>query len=751
MKILASGIAVLISGALLPITVGAQTAVAEQELQEVVVTAERVASKAQDTPIAMSIYSAEDLTDKGLVDIGSLAKFDPSLHFTGTSESYITLRGITSTDTTESGDPAVPVAFDDFYTNRPLSHFGTLYDMERVEVLRGPQGTLFGRNAVGGVINAYTAKPKNSFEANGSVELGNYNALNMSGMFNTPLGDTVSLRAAFATVSHDGYRVLEPVGLKGDDADMKSARVQLAWAPNDKFKVSLLYQSTRIGGVGPVGEQLNYTYFTANGIGTGSPICVLSGCAPDHVTPAGALDDPSVLHSNIGNTLNIRNNTARLRMEYLFANGLSLSYLGGYDDLDWLTNVEVSRRDLPLSGRTPAGLSGPDWFRQHERPKTWNHELRVVSATDKALSWQAGAFYFKESSKLLSERIDKPFSTTENRWLKFDYPKLEAESKAVYGHVSYRATDQIRITAGLRNTKDTKSRFGRVIIFNNPAAVVVPAGKLDNSQTTYHVGVDWKLNDDTLIYVKTDKGYKSGGYTNTAQYGPEILLAYEAGFKTTFNKRIQLNAAAFSNDYKDQQIALLGANVALGTQIFNAGKSKIDGLEVDLTALVGSSSEVGLHGTFINGKYKDFVLTNGSNTCPRNVVPNTAPACNIQLAGNKPIQTPDVSLSANLDHTFHGFAGGALTASLDARYNGEAFFSPFNYASSKIKAYTLLDFALKYVPEVGNWEANAYVRNLTDESYFTDFGEQQVSGIETYNYSYSPPRTIGVRFNYRWK
>jgi iron complex outermembrane receptor protein len=749
--------------ALLPQLAAAQVA---GELLEVLVTAQRTESKAQDTPIAMSVYSQEELSDAGIKNIGDLAKSDPSLRITGTYTTNISIRGITGTNNNETGDSTVPVAFDDFYTNRPLTQFGGLYDIERVEVLRGPQGTLFGRNVVGGLLNVYTAKPKDHFEANSSFELGNYNAQNIAVMLNLPLTDVVWMRAAATSTSHSGYRNLYPIATRGDDADSKSARIQLGFHPTEAFDANLLFQWTNVGGTGPGLRQIDYTYYGADGVTTGSPVCVLAGCEPDHVMPSNALSNPDRIQSVAPNYLQLRDLTWRFKMNYQFGNAMTLSYLGGFDNLDWLNPVEVSRRDGTHTNREGTGptiaaygpLYGPDVFSQHQTPKTWNHELRLVGDPNARLTWQAGLFYFRERNWNLSQRLNSPYTNQSFAWLQFIYPDIRSDSKAAYAHIIYKLTDTLKASVGARYTHDYKSRLGTANTYR-PNGTILTAGpsfgQFKYGQYTWHGGLDWKPNADTLVYLKADKGYKAGGYTNIDQFKPEILLAYELGMKTTFNDRVQLNLAAFNNDYKDQQISTLGANTAQGAVIKNAGRSQIYGLEADVTALLGMNSEVGLHGTYAHGEYKDFSLTNAFGTCPfvdaQHLIAHTRPVCNVQLAGNVTIQTPKISISGSAKHTFVLPSGASLTPSVDARYFTKAYFAPQMFDSSRIDPYTIWDLDAKYMPAEGNWDLTLFVRNVANKTYLTDWSEQQTSGIETYNYGFSPPRTFGGRISYRWK
>src|SRR5580698_1634239 len=225
-------------------------AAASDALQEIVVTAQHKEENVQSTPIAMSVYTSDAVRENNIVDMASLSTFAPDVNFsTSEGSPIITIRGISSLDVTENGDPAVAVNTDGFYVNRPYGLDATIYDVDRIEVLRGPQGTLNGRNAIGGAVNIVTAQPTDTFAAYASISYGNHNALSTQGMVNLPISDTVQLRAAFLTVSHDGYRNNSPQP-DADDADDKSGRVDLAFEPFENFRGLVTVQFTNEGGEG---------------------------------------------------------------------------------------------------------------------------------------------------------------------------------------------------------------------------------------------------------------------------------------------------------------------------------------------------------------------------------------------------------------------------------------------------------------------------------------------------------------------
>jgi outer membrane receptor protein involved in Fe transport len=217
----------------------AATADPSQTLSDVIVTAERREASAQRTPIAMSVLSPDTLQRNGVSALSDLARIAPSVNFSFVrSNAVITIRGVSSRDTTEIGDPAVATSIDGFFYQRTIGLNDSVFDLERVEVLRGPQGTLYGRNATGGAINFITAKPKPEFGASVRGGFGNYNSINTEGMVNVPVTNWLAIRASFATRSHDGYRNNAP-GPNGDDAAAKAARIHLLFTPTDRLRVLL--------------------------------------------------------------------------------------------------------------------------------------------------------------------------------------------------------------------------------------------------------------------------------------------------------------------------------------------------------------------------------------------------------------------------------------------------------------------------------------------------------------------------------
>lgn len=397
------------------------------ELLTVVVTAEKKVNSEQKTPVAMSVYSREQLQSAGITDLRSLGALAPDVQFGGASRPVLTMRAISSRDGTEIGDPAVVVATDGTYNNRSYALNASLYDIDRVEILRGPQGTLYGRNANGGLINIVTNKPTDRLEGEASVDVGNYDALRLNAVMNIPLGEAVRMRVAATTMYHKGY--LDNGPASGDDEDTRSVRVSLAFQPGRDFHGLVTVQQTTRSGVGPGYRNLPYAY---NADGT------VSHQMPAFPANPRAFDVPTPQYLKLDDKL------ARWNFSYDLP-AAQISYIGGYDSIAYQGAADSS-----------ASPGKPDSFVQNEYPKTQNHELRIAARGDTRWTWQAGLYYFQEKSSLYSYEA-VPFG--HGRYLPvfaFQYDVVSG-SRAIYGQASYKLSDTLSVTGGVRHTRDEKS------------------------------------------------------------------------------------------------------------------------------------------------------------------------------------------------------------------------------------------------------------------------------------------------------
>jgi iron complex outermembrane receptor protein len=692
----------------------------EDVLQQIVVTAEKKESTAQTTPISMTVYSNQALSDAGVVNMETLAYHDPELNFTSEGGlPILTLRGVASYDTSEIGDPAVAVDTDGFFVNRPYSLNSTFYDLDRVEVLHGPQGTLYGRNAIGGVVNVITAKPTTRFEGSGSLELGNYGTQNVDGMLNIPVSDVLQVRAAFSSKYHDGYRDNPPQLDRGDDENSRSARVTVAFSPLEDFKGLVTYQTLRVGGVGQVEKLFPFVYQA-------------DGVDPVHQMPV--IGDSHTFYLGAPYYRRLEDNVARWNFTYSgLPDRIQVTYLGGHDDMEYhaATNNTV-------------GVGQPQQFVENEWPKTQNHELRFASADDGRLTWQVGAFYFRELSRLDSygqADVGAPAWLIQGEYYE---PLIQTQSRALYGQASYKIADAWKITAGARYTSDDKTRYGTVYNENretNPTDSSSLYGHARSTKATWHAGVEWTPTPSNLEYLKVDTGYKAGGFAALGPYGPETVTSYEVGSKNRFwNDTVEANLAVFDEEYKDQQVqqAIPGTTES---SVQNAGRSRIYGAELQLTALVPYAGKFDLSTSYLHARFVDFQAINATGTA------------NEQLAGNALPQAPNWSIGAGLEHHWTipavgVLAAGQLTGRVETKYQTTQYFSFFNYGSTRQGPYAISNASLQYGPDHGNWDFQVYVRNIANRVAFNEAIEDY--NALAYTYSFLPPRTAGARIEARF-
>lgn len=685
-----------------------------EQLQTVVVTAEKKVSSEQKTAISMSVYDAESLATQGISDLRSLSTLAPGLGFSEAGSGAIpilTVRGISSRDTTEIGDPAVSVNFDGTYTNRPYALTSTLYDLERVEFLRGPQGTLYGRNATGGALNIITAAPTKVFGGHGSVEIGNYRTLNVEGALNIPLSDTVQMRAAVSERQHDGYLHNAAVQ-NGNDENSRSGRLSFAFQPVTGLNAGVTVETTSSRGVGPQPLMVPFqTDANGNVLHTGVALPADPRNFP-LLSPAELRMDQDLMRWHVSYALPL----------------VDLSYIGGYSKIDF------HRADMQSSA---AALQS---FVINDHPKTWNHELRVSGKPGGALEWQAGYYHFNEDASLYSYEVAPGDAGTLNRHITFDYT-TGAKSDAVYGQATYSLLPNLRISAGLRHTKDEKTRDG-TIFFNDRTTPPISYFALPSSasgswsKTNYHFGVDWDLQKNLMLYAKVDSGYKAGGFTDLAPYGPENVRGVEVGSKGRFlNQRLQANVAAFYYDYSGQQVSQITArpNGTQGVLVQNAGKTKIYGAEAELVALAGDAGRFNATLQYLNARFKDFVVANGN--------------ANVQLAGNRPPQSPTWSGAVGWEKNW-ALGRGSVVSRLDVKAQSSQNFTFWNYDTDRQKAYAWANASLAYEPEDGKWRLQLWVRNLTDRTVLTSADDSQFAGA--YRYNFAAPRTFGVKLSTQW-
>lgn len=702
-----------------------------QQVEEVVVTATRDKTSAQRTPVALNVYSGQALEQQDIHNVLALQSIDPSLNITlATGTPYIALRGVESTNTTEVGNPAVSVARDGFFTNRTFSLANAFFDLDRVEVLKGPQGTLFGRNSTGGLVDIISATPKlGSFGGYGVVEAGNYNLENVEAALNLPVGDTLAVRLSGFERSRDGYREVTGVNIRGDDDESSAGRAQLLWRPNNAFDALLSYEYDRVGGYGDVPA-------------LGSIGAVYSGSSKSY-------SGYEVTHTHVTDAL------VRWVLNYHdLPYGMTLTYSGGND----LTNFYHVGDD---SGYNPSGAFTLATFGGGEHVTTVNHEIRLATPTDRRFTFQGGAFYFWEhNAPLVVGETVRGGPYTGQSLVAFD-TQVKTLSRALFGQAGYALLPNLRLSVGARYTWDSVVRTGSEVLNCEvagippflygllgctgapPSIVTVEHGRQAEQKATYHLGLDWNITDRSMAYVKYDTGYKPGGFDSdpsnlNLSYGPEIVKSFELGTKNVFfQRRLTLNADVFDMSWNGYQATAPTSLLSSGSGIVNIGSAESYGAEVQLIAQLDPQTRLDANATFLHGRF-------GSN------LPGvSAPSGNgtVDISGNKLPNAPSTVITAGLQHDFAVWAG-RLTARVDGKYSSAFFYDMFNLQDTRSPEYATGNASLSFTRPGSPWRVEAFVRNFTDATVFAHITRFYLTDDE--QYEFQPPRTEGVQVTYKF-
>lgn len=720
----------------------AMTGAAHAQLPEVTVTAQRTPSPESRTPVAMSVLSAEQLTNAGVDQPGALSTRLPNVELDNAADGLrITIRGVSNADTTEKGDPSAAFMLDGIYIARPQIQNLSFYDLERVEVLRGPQGTLYGRNTTAGVVNVISKAPADHFEAALGTEIGNYGSRKASAMLNLPVNDALALRAALAYNQHDSYlnngqHTPYHLGLDRDDLSARlSARIKLG----DAATLLLRYEHSKV-------DDNNDSFVPDtnfyHGVASGNPVWygdstrdrLTNGFTPPNSPPEQGYSHKTA--SGVGADLSWNLGAA------------SVYYLGSHRsyDHDALSNFYYRVAPTFALGVHQA-FSGA--YAQN------SHELRIATNGDAPLSAQAGLYYFREqSSQLYSFRDLDAIGLTP--YYVFPHDPTIATSKAVFGQATYRVANALRLTAGARYTDDQKSRVGSTNfqqggVFNPQTDFkLLNAANLGTHQTTWRLGADYDLAPSTLLYGAVATGYKAGGFNdgclagatqaglacpsalavpaNTLFYQPETLRSYEAGLKTRFwANRASLNLSAFHYDYKNLQLS--GVAIVQGVPRFvtgNAGVASVQGLEAEGRINATPQDSVNYALALLDAHYVSY-----------------SPDGVHSWAGNKLDRSPGGTLTLGYEHRFH-LADGDLHAGLASRRSGAYIIAvPTQLLQYRIPSRTESDATLRYRPQRAAWSVMARVKNF----------ENKVHPISIDSFGMvvpSDPRTIDMRIDYRF-
>lgn len=704
----------------------------KSKLEEIIVTASKRAELLSKTPLAVSALTPDQLKDTGVVSLANLTSVAPNVEMRTiafNNSVAVTIRGVTNADFNHSGDPAVATYVDGIYIGRTQGLMGDLFDLERVEILRGPQGTLYGRNATGGNLNVITAEPKNAFDASADVSYGSYQDVQIQGMVNVPLTETLAVRGAFMLHQNDGY--YDTKGTTSDNygkADDFAARLTALWTPGDNFKWRLSVDKL---------------------VSEGTPgLDIVTGTNGEPVDGLPIFDRPVPSFPNPAN--DIDNLLIRSRMDFQLNEAFSLAYIAGYQRLIYHALAGSSAGQFDSS--------------RNDSATSRSHELNLSYEAGR-LKNILGANYFDMDAPVSQ---DHHFYFTGGGGTNYgNHDLVLTEAWGVFDQATYSITDRWRLTGGVRYSSEKKFIDGLALSFCpvalygvQPFAVlhqtvetarttgVVPPGcgfikqgptSDEWSNVSWKAGVESDLTDDILTYLTVTTGFKSGGVNAgliSNAYLPEEVINYELGVKSRlFDEEVDLNVNLFYEDYTDIQVSQLNAS---GTaQITtNAAAATIYGVELEWRWKATQNDNLSGFLNYLNASYDEY----------KNAVDQQFSTVYADISGNDLPFAPRFSARLQYSHDFELPNGGTLTPMISGYYQTKMYLREFNFAVDHVGDHAKVDAGVKYVDSAGRWTAAAYANNVTDEVIRSG---SYTLGAEYYS-NYDLPRTFGVRFSYRY-
>lgn len=705
-----------------------QVDASDDGVQDIIVTAQRREENLQRSSLAIDVVSADELTRAGVTDARDLNRVAPSVQI-GQSGSFtqVFVRGVGSSSANQFGDPSVTFNQDGVVIDRPNMIGPLFYDIARVEVLKGPQGTLYGRNATGGAINVITQAPTRNFGGFASAQYGDYNNYILTGAVNVPAGDTLAFRASSQVQGRDSYlKGGFPVGSKYRDTKSQAARLQALWRPTEAISLRLIGEASHDSGPGDNFVLLNPNEPNSDPwLGAANPVAnaVITAAAPAQIL--------------------LRSDDDRLDKD-LWSVGAELNWDFGFATL----TVIPSYRDMTLHS---VSYDGGLRLQYDEKSKQTTVEARLAHDGEK-LKWLLGAFYFDNDRDVFNFIDSNPISQRSRQV----FPNIGSESYALFADGTFSVTDTLRVLGGIRYTHERKTVQGvRTDLDANPTNNFVLNNDRTFNEVTWRGGVEFDLAPQSMAYGTVSTGFKSGGFYTAVSPGnefePEHLTAYTVGIRNRFlDNKLQFNVEGFYWDYKDNQQSAIGfdgfGNIAFVTR--NAGNATLYGASADIIARVTTADTISLNAEYNHTKFDRFtyqvpsffnVATTGCSVGPVATGRRTVDCSGFPLP-----RAPEFSARGNYAHVFTFDGGASVTFNATGNYQSSKYLTIDYLRSGHVGNTFSADLDLTYRPAGDRFSLSAFVRNVTDEAVYTG-GSQHQQIANVFYANINPPRTYGVR------
>lgn len=712
-------------------------------LEEVIVTAQKREQNMQDVPVAVTAFSADDLNNAGVQDVTEVQKSAPNVTMQVSRGTNTTLtayvRGIGQADPLWGFEPGVGLYVDDVYLARPQGGVLDVYDVERIEVLRGPQGTLYGKNTIGGAVKYVTKRLTGEPELSISGALGSYNQRDIKIAGQMPLiEDKLLFGASVAQFKRDGFGEFL---LSGDDnynKDVTAARVSLEFLPTDNL--SFLFNADKTDDDSNAKGGYRMTQSVLN---------------PSEPIPSDVYDT----YADMDTHNSVESSGASLTVTWDINDAFTLKSITAYREGDTYTNIDFDNTALP-SAHVPAVYNDDQTTQEFQ-----------LSYTGEKLTMVGGLYYYEGTASgafdvlLGAYDLAGPFDPSLGSFDALSAGSVDTTSYAAYMHATYTFNDTWALTLGGRYTIDEKSADvykEQLFVDGTSSAVggqdlfslaVLTDYQNDNEwkQFSPRISVDYTLNDDTLIYASYSEGFKSGGFDMRGDasknpgtvngYDPEVVDTFELGIKTELaDGRIRMNAAAFYSDYTDMQVTVQestdgGSNYV--SSVLNAGESKIKGFELEVVGQITESLSAAFMTGYIDAEYLS--------------VETQTPTGTVDLADDWSFaNTPEKVASLKLNYARSFGNGGDIVLSAGASYRSETQIFQVESAIDE-DSYTLWDASAVWYSADEHWTVGLHAKNITDEEYrvggynFANLGAEEV--VVGY---YGNPRTVSLNFGYNF-
>lgn len=712
---------------------------------DIVVTAQKRRESINDVGMSISAATGDQLRARGVADVSDLAKVVPGFNYNSTSYGMpvYTIRGVGFQESSLAASPAVSIYVDEIPLPYPAETLGATLDLERVEVLKGPQGTLYGQNATGGAINYIAAKPTTRFSAGVNASYGRFNTVDLSGFVSGPISDSLGVRVALRTVQSGAWQKSYTRSDSLGATNKLQGRVLFDWRPTDRLTISLNLNAWRDRSDTPAAQAVGI-------LSQSTPAALFPAVAVAPLAPADAR--AADWNPGISYQRDNRFYQAAARIDYKILDSVTLSSITSYQNY---------KRDAPNDG--DGTQYQVIYFRNYGHIYSIFQELRLAGSFGAKGNWIIGGNY----------EYDK---TSDNSAISFNQSSTRAvgdalnentqnvKTMAAYANVDYPILPGVDLLAGVRYTEADRSFVGCTHATNAVSAATifhVPLGacltaladgtvgfattQFNQNNVSWRAGLNYKASDGILLYGNVSKGWKAGGFPilsalSYAQVQPimqESLLAYEAGFKVNlFSHTLQLNGAYFYYDYTNKQIRGKTRVPVFGIAetLVNVPKSHVQGFELSATWKpvqgLTIAPSITLVSSKVDGSFINYTSAGTLGDFAGEAFPYTP-----KWSGNT-----DVEYRWPVGHTLQAFLGGNV--SYQTATNG----SFGELADFRVRGYALLDLRAGVEAPDGRWRASVWGRNVTNQYYWTTaahFGDTNVrfAGM---------PVTYGLSFSYRY-